>query len=227
MKVIIGPYPSWIGPYQIAETLLFWLDKDKDDRVHNFGNWLAENKQGKPTLLTKLCEKIDKLRKRTTYIKIDKFDTWSMDHTLALITLPMLKQLKATKHGSPCVDDLDVPGPLRSTAPGARDRCENDYDIDDNHHYRWDYVLEEMIFAFTKKLDENWDAEFWHGTCEGVESVSAGYEVYNPVTDKMEAAYELKFKGNRDCDWDARAKVQERITNGFRLFGKYYEALWD
>ena len=28
-------------------------------------------------------------------------------------------------------------------------------------------------------------------------------------------------------DWEARSKYQDRITNGFRLFGKYYENLWD
>jgi hypothetical protein len=28
------------------------------------------------------------------YVKIDRYDTWSMDHTLADIILPMLKQLQ-------------------------------------------------------------------------------------------------------------------------------------
>ena len=38
-----------------------------------------------------------------------------MDHTLANIILPMLKQLQATKHGSPMVDIEDVPEELRIT----------------------------------------------------------------------------------------------------------------
>ena len=46
---------------------------------------------------------------RTINVRIDDFDTWSMDHTLAPIILPMLIQLKETKHGSPKVDDADVP----------------------------------------------------------------------------------------------------------------------
>jgi hypothetical protein len=28
-------------------------------------------------------------------------------------------------------------------------------------------------------------------------------------------------------DWDGMKAEQTRITNGFRLFGKYYEGLWD
>jgi len=49
MKVYIGPYKNWFGPYQLAETLCFWAKKEKDeygfertpDWVHNFGEWLA------------------------------------------------------------------------------------------------------------------------------------------------------------------------------------------
>ena len=52
---------------------------------------------------------------RKIVIHIDDYDTWSMDHTLAPIIAPMLKQLKATKHGAPFVDDEDVPEHLRST----------------------------------------------------------------------------------------------------------------
>ena len=48
-------------------------------------------------------------------VHIDRWDTWSMDYTLAHIVLPMLRQLKETKHGSPEVDDADVPEELRST----------------------------------------------------------------------------------------------------------------
>ena len=48
-------------------------------------------------------------------IRIDPWDTWSMDTTLAHIVLPMLKQLKATKHGAPQVDVEDVPEELRPT----------------------------------------------------------------------------------------------------------------
>jgi hypothetical protein len=29
------------------------------------------------------------------------------------------------------------------------------------------------------------------------------------------------------CDYEGMAVEQARITNGFRLFGKYYENLWD
>lgn len=46
-------------------------------------------------------------------VRIDLHDTWSMDQTLAHIVLPMLVQLKRTKHGAPNTDNADVPKELR------------------------------------------------------------------------------------------------------------------
>jgi hypothetical protein len=218
MRVYIGSYKNWIGPYQIAEKLLFWIDRN-DDRVYNFGELLD-----KIPGLTKFCLWVERIRQRKIEIRIDKWDTWSMDHTLAHIILPMLKQLQETKHGSPLVDDDDVPDELKSTsAPPKKD----DWDVDDNHFKRWDWAMGEMIFAFECKLNDSWDDEFWTGEWGKTEWIETEEEHLNPLTNKSEKMYTMKNSGNRTCDWEARQKVQNRITNGFRLFGKYYENLWD
>jgi hypothetical protein len=41
--------------------------------------------------------------------------------------------------------------------------------------------------------------------------------------------YQMKDGPNHTHVYDAEGaqKVQARITNGFRLFGRYYENLWD
>jgi hypothetical protein len=47
---------------------------------------------------------------------------------------------------------------------------------------------------------------------------------------KGEHKYYTMKKGPRDThkvDMEGMQRMQERITNGFRLFGKYYENLWD
>ena len=232
MKVKIGEYPSWIGPYQIAKALCFWAKpvkdecgmKSKPDFVYDFGTWLANDKHGNDSWLTKVCKWVESKNKRQVYVKIDKFDTWSMDHTLALIVVPMLKQLKATKHGSPNIDDEDVPDNLKSTNAVPK---ENEWDTDSNHFGRWDWVLDEMIFAFECKTTDNWDEQFWTGTTGDFKSVPTGETFFNPITEKEEATYTMEMTGDRECDWDARSVMQSRISNGFRLFGKYYEALWD
>jgi hypothetical protein len=71
MKIYIGPYTNWVGPYQIAEMLCFWAKKVPDecgfprkpDWVHDFGTWLAEDRNGNDSWLTKLCQKIEDYKK--------------------------------------------------------------------------------------------------------------------------------------------------------------------
>lgn len=148
MKVNIGPYKNWIGPYQIADAIFFWVPKypeDKDEQRWDvklrdkFGDYLSD------TWVAEFCQWVFSKRKRKIDIKIDDYDVWNADYTLALITLPLLKRVKETKHGSPMVDDKDVPKELRSTSAAPK---ENEWDIDEHHHARWDYVIDEMIWAF-------------------------------------------------------------------------------
>lgn len=210
MKVYIGPYINWIGPYQIAEKILFWMDRHKDDRVHDFGTWLDKNIPGLTDFCHWLYSKID----RKVKVRIDRYDTWSMDHTLAYIILPMLIQLRDESNSFGWVYDEDVPDELKSfNAPEVK--YEGEYD--DNAESRWKYVLNEMIFSFQCKLDDNWDDQFWSGKDFGM--------VFEETEDPN--LNQVKFTGDRTCDWDGRKIMQDRISNGFRLFGKYYEALWD
>lgn len=155
-------------------------------------------------------------RERKVKVQIDPWDTWSMDNTLAHIITPMLKQLKATQHGAPKVDVEDVPEELRP------EKLVGEYDVDENYFKRWEYVLDEMIFAFESKLT-NWEDQFWKVKPEidwetpfNAEKTIEGTEFQS-----------LNWKTEGECDWEGRTKYQERITNGFRLFGKYYEGLWD
>jgi len=145
--------------------------------------------------------------KQRTSIKIHNYDTWSMDHTLAHIVVPMLIQLRATKHGAPWVDDEDVPEELRSTSAPPK---ENEYDTDDFHFDRWDWVLDEMIWAFEQKQDDDWESAYYK------------YEDDPTNTEGLGLGLKLVWE-----DPKGRKAHQARMTNGFRLFGKYFESLWD
>ncbi len=90
-------------------------------------------------------------------IRIDPWDTWSMDHTLADIILPMLKQLRKTQHGAPCTDDEDVPEHLRSTNAKPK---KNSWDVDEFHFKRWDWIMKEMIWTFNEHAKDR-EPNFW------------------------------------------------------------------
>ena len=132
---------------------------------------------------------------RKIEVKIDPWDTWSMDNTLAYIIHPMLVQLKETKHGSPWVDIEDVP----HIGKGEDDGSGSDTLL----HERWDWVLDEMIWAF-KTINEEWEKEF-----------------YTPPKG------EWSWENCGTVDAEGLQKVRIRLENGFRLFGKYYQGLWD
>lgn len=131
-------------------------------------------------------------KNRKVSVRIDKYDTWNMDCTLAMIIHPMLVQLKATKHGSPYIEIEDLPEHLR------------ELDGEDAVHVQWDWVLDEMIWAFEQIVN------CWEDT-------------------SFEDSEEMQtlFKSNRD-EWFTKIKEHEaRIANGTRLFGVYFRGLWD
>jgi hypothetical protein len=132
----------------------------------------------------------------------------------------MLKKMKETKHGAPFVDDEDVPEGLRSTDAPPK---ENEYDTDANHFKRWDWVLDEMIQAFECHVDESWEDQYRSGVHDVVWEVSATDDDGKPKYYQMKDGPNNTYK----CDYEALEKHQKRNQNGFRLFGKYYQNLWD
>ena len=122
-------------------------------------------------------------------VKIEEWDTWNMDTTLAYIVLPMLKQLKATKHGYP------------SNLPNEA---------------VWDDILDKMIFAFNSKLID-WEEQFQSGE-------------HDVIWTENEDGSRTMEKGPNDTfeiDTVGMEQYRKRISEGFLLFGKYYDNLWD
>jgi len=201
-----------VSPYTILKVICFW---EKDDSVfYNHEDKPGHKYDKLVNFLNPFCvawqKFLDFVHPEIKYVKIDRWDTWSMDHTLADIILPMLKQLQAIKHGGPFVADEDVPDELKSTSAPPK---ENEWDTDDNHFKRWDWILDEMIFAFECKTDDSWQDKFRSGEHD-IKSVACEWdENGKPKMYKME-------KGPKDtyeCDYDGIELVQKRITNGFRF----------
>jgi hypothetical protein len=187
MKVKIGPYLNWWGPYQIAELLKYV--GFKEETHEKIGEKLAATK------FADFCEWIHRKRQRQIDIQIDKYDTWSMDYTLAHIVLPMLKILKETKHGAP----ISMKGFEDRSNHQWPQLCfdfyeEGDDEADKAGFAEWDEIMDKMIWSFEQMLDEDADNKFFE----------------NDTYDK---------KGHEEY----AARVQE----GFELFGKHYQSLWD
>ena len=241
VKIYINKYKDhWISPYTILDYMFFWTDWSKCSRNRGLDmaikemngeykyiehpEWV-ETWSDRLTPISKAIQWVwDKVDRKINYVKIDRWDTWSMDHTLSYIILPMLKQLRDTKHGAPHVDDEDVPEELKSTSAPKK---ENEWDTDDNHFKRWDYVLDEMIFAFEHKVDDSWEEDYREGDID-IKWVPVDKDG-NEVPKGEHKFYQMADgpKNTFKCDYDGMQKVYDRMQNGFRLFGKYYNGLWD
>ena len=146
---------------------------------------------------------------RKVEIEIHKYDSWNADYTLALIALPLLKQLKEQKQGAPYVDDEDVPEELKSTFAPPK---ENDYDIDDNHFARWDYVLDCILWSLEQHV--NYDPE------------ADKFFKFNEAAEPESSLEKLLGKGKCEIDKEGLEAYHARKQKGFVLFGKYLRNLW-
>lgn len=203
MKVYIGPYP---------DRLVCNIHNRYMNKKYGYCNW--ENNQTKyEYILECIQDKVQSFynifnfyfdrRKQKVKIKIDRWDTWDMGYTLTLIIIPMLKQLQATKQGSPFVDYEDVPEHLLPSEEEKNDLLEGK--IDSKLHERWSWILNEIIWAFEQLRDDNWQDQY----------------IKFKDSDNL-LNYELEHN-----DENGYNNHSERINNGLRLFGKYYTNLWD
>jgi hypothetical protein len=137
------------------------------------------------------------LNKRKVKVKIHGYDSWNADHTIALIAIPILKQLMENKHGIPASAFTDEDEMM--TDPGyeaAKDRWNNNT----FRHIIWS--LEQVA------SDENIIDDFWIHKIDGFAAVIDGG---NPGT----------------YNWDARLAYDEKVREGLRLFGEHFQSLWD
>jgi hypothetical protein len=207
MKVWIGDYCRWVGPYQIANFLEHFgvLERDRDA----IGDWLNK------TWVRDVCEWIHSKQKRIQYIKTDNWDSWSGDTTMAMLILPIMKDIKRMKHGYGCINDEDVPEELRSTNAPPK---EDEWDWDDNAVKRYEWVLDEIIWAFEQILDENAEDQFHSGVMD---------HIWIPCEDNPN----LKQMGHgpnhtHTFDVEGYKAFYKRVDNGTTLFGKYFRTFW-
>lgn len=166
MKIFIGPYKTGITYSKVKKFLKkFFLSDDFADKitVNLFGNKFFRFvfRIGTPE------------KNRNIKVVIDDYDIWNGYHTLAIVILPLLIKLRDNKQGSPAVDNSDVPEYLQD---------DNNKQVTTSAKYfeRWDYVMDEMIWAFgeivkdsesitiSKKTTEDMKKEYFDRIQNGV-----------------------------------------------------------
>jgi hypothetical protein len=246
MKVYISNYRHhWYSPYTWLDYAFFWTDWSKcsrnrhiiiDEKYIEHPEWVDKVADFLTPISQGIQWFLDKIHPPIRYVKIDRWDTWGMDHTLSFIILPMLKQLRDTKHGSPYVEDEDVPEELRivghedwNTQKELKFEDQEQYEKDSWNitHRRWDWVLNEMIFAFEHIVDDSWQEKYSTGE---IDMIWTPVDAQGNEVPKGEHSFYKMDHGPKHTyvtDYDALKKIEDRVQNGLRLFGTYYRGLWD
>lgn len=156
-------------------------------------------------------------KERKIDVRIDKWDTWNMDSTLTPIILPMLKQLKITKHGSPG----NMPA-FHFDSNQYPQMCFDFYSSDDDKawdegHKQWEEIMDKMIWSF-EQLDTEWEQQFHTGETD-----------YQWVPVEGKDLVEMKYGPNHTHKFDFVGYTAhlERIREGLRFFGEHFMDLWD
>ena len=171
--------------------------------------------------------KFPKNSRRKINIHIDPYDTWNLDHTMAMIIYPALLQLKATKHGIPS-DFAHVGGEnwqQQQSFDFYSDTVDECFDVGVE---KWNKVLDKMIWSFQQLTLDNYDDQYHHGDAE-YDWVKTDKTFPNPLTGKVEETFQMVDKNpdNHWYDYEGHQLHEERIQEGLDLFAKYYRNLWD
>lgn len=139
----------------------------------------------------------DDTKQRKIRVKIDPWDTWSMDDTLAHIIWPMLLQIKKNNRGFPSTLLPDNWNVLNEEERDAAEKWAGE---------RWREILDKMIFSFEMIIEDHEDRAL----------LAALYKDTEAPSDEAWAEYRKKHQDRSD-------KIQE----GLDLFGMHLRDLWE
>ena len=154
---------------------------------------------------------------RKVDIQIDGFDTWSLDHSLAMIIYPALIQLKEIKHGVPS-EFAEVGGEDWHDQQSFDFYTETAAECFDLGVARWEEVLDKMIWSFQQLSLDDYDDKYHHGEMDiGWKEIDS-----TGLSEMID-----KNPGGHWYDHVGHMMHEDRIQEGLELFGRYYRSLWD
>lgn len=197
MKVYINNYRThWISPYAVLDKIFFWKPWVKDPNVE-WPSWYPKVAAMLTPISVVIQKILNKIHPKIDYVKIDRWDTWSMDNTLAQIIHPMLVQLKKEKHGVPSYfAHMKNPRTGKEITMAKAERL-------------WNIELDKMIFAFGELCKD--DHEFPY---------------YTPGPKDDPAPWEEGHVGGK-WDMKGLEAHNKKIQEGLDAFSRHYRSLWD
>lgn len=161
--------------------------------------------------------KFTKKGERKIDIQIDYFDTWNLDHTLALLIYPALIQLKEIKHGVPS-EFAEVGGEDWHSQLSFEFYSETSSECFDIGVARWNETLDKMIWSFQQLCIDDYSSKYHHGEME-LDWIDVPGSTLSQMVDKN--------PGNHWYDSVGHQLHEDRIQEGLALFSNHFRSLWD
>ena len=161
--------------------------------------------------------KFPKSGERRIDIKIENFDTWNLDHSIAMILYPALLQLKEIKQGLPS-EFAEVGG-----EDWSPQQCFDFYSETTSACFalgekRWDEVMDKMIWSFQQLCLANYDDKYHHGEMK-IRWTEEDSQGLSTMIDENPTEHWYDNVGHQ--------LHQDRIQEGLDLFARYYRNLGD
>lgn len=153
--------------------------------------------------------KVNKRKKRIVKVTIDKYDSWNLDQTLALIIAPALAKFDKG-FGIPA--SMFPPPKMCGEADRSKTKTKAYKTIERAAQKKWDDTLEQMRWSFDQIARNEPDAPEFPYTLD-LKKINA------PRT--ADQKRKLKKYATR------RAVYHEKIKHGLELFGKHFQDLWN
>ena len=123
---------------------------------------------------------------------------WSLDHTCTDFILPRLKAFRHGElHGTPMLDGYE------------QEQSDSDFA---KMTQEWEEILDQMILAF----------EYHHKNGDDIDFGLIDYEITDGVKMDIQTDEEQYKKGREE-----EQRREQIMADGFALFAKYYQSLWD
>jgi hypothetical protein len=145
---------------------------------------------------------------RKISIKVDEWDSWNADSTIAMVAHPVLVQLKDKSPSFGFIDDEDVPAELGIRSTDC-ESSEKEFDYDSNALARWNWFLDEIIWTMNEIANA-------HPT----EDSFYDHSNVNEKDHLMKQVKDIKV------DEEGLRNYRNRLQKGCELFGKYFQTLW-
>lgn len=213
MKVNIGPYIGdfisisrlenyyFQKKYDVNPSLVDEIFYDRYDRFFvKFIDWLS-------VVVTPINRWIYERRDRKIEVNVDRYDIWSADVTLAHVIYPVLVELRKNQQGYPLSSESDLPEEVLSLSPEEQ----------------WNWILDEMIWAFDQIRSDDADAEFYHNE----DQLDMKFVDDNGTSSLQIEHQKDPSKPKYWVDKEGLSLYNDRISRGTALFGKYFRSLWD